>query len=372
MTQPAAQLPGDVDEEEFANDEGFVATGDAAFDSYAEALEAGETPLLGHLVLYSIFDGRVTPEKLEKWFDELGLDNGFLPGVLRADAAFEKVTGPAGVRRVYPLDDPTADPRPKSRRKADAIGRQATLMVRHVRRDRQEIVRHIVREVRDEQETKLTYDSKLGEAVFRFDASAQSAPGAGALRVAPDNGAIAALPEAEQGVVRDLLGEITTAYQHRCTFYSGDRLRAVIREYVEDLGGIKVRPTGGVYFVHRQHADVLAALRTLVSRFGEGSHFVRIPIPDQDEMREMIVTAFTTQARDELNQLATEIAAAHRDGAPDHVVAKLHRRFRDVQKATAEHSELLSTSLDDTTAALDLVKLQLGTLLAGVGHENDK
>lgn len=57
-------------------------------------------------------------------------------------------------------------------------------------------------------------------------------PGAGSLGVAPDNGAIAKLPEAEQGVVRDMLGEITTAFAYRRTFYSGDRLRALIRDYV--------------------------------------------------------------------------------------------------------------------------------------------
>ncbi|MFC0431078.1 DUF6744 family protein [Kutzneria buriramensis] len=369
MTQPAQHLPDEDDEA--AGDGGVVATGDRLFDAYAEAMEASEAPLLGHLVLYSIFDGRVTPDRLEKWFKDLDLDLQALPGGLRADAAFEKVTGPAGVRRVYPLDDPTADPRPKSRRKADAISRQATLMVRHVRRDRREIVRHIVREVRDEDATSLSYDSKLGEAIFRFDTSAQSDPGAGALGVAPDNGAIAKLPEAEQGVVRDMLGEITTAFQYRRTFYSGDRLRALVRDYVEDLGGIKVRPTGGVYFVHRQHAATLAALRTLVARFGEGSHFVRIPIPDQDEMREMIITAFTTQTRDELNQLAIEVAAARREGASDQAVQKLYRRFRDVQKLTVEHSELLSTSLDDTKTALDLVKLQLGALLATSDDEDD-
>lgn len=55
--------------------------------------------------------------------------------------------------------------------------------------------------------------------------------------VASDNGAIATLPEAEQGVVRGMLGEITTAYDHRRTFYGGDKLRAVIRDYVEALGG---------------------------------------------------------------------------------------------------------------------------------------
>lgn len=367
MTQPATQQLNEA-----AGDEGFVPTGDRMFDAYAQAMEASEAPILGHLVLYSIFDGRVTPDRLEKWFQELGLDLQSLPGALRADAAFEKVTGPAGVQRTYSLDDPKAEPRPKSRRKADAVRRTATLMVRHVCRDRDEIVRHVVREVRDEDAATLSYDAKLAEALFRFDTSPQSDNGAGALRVAPDNAAIAKLPPAEQDVVREMLQEIKVAFQYRCTFYSGDRLRSLVRDYVESLGGIKVRPTGGVYFVHRQHADTLAALRALVSRFGAGSHFVRIPIPDQDEMREMIVTAFTTQTRDELQQLAAEAAAAKREGASDHVVQRLYRRFRDVQKLTVEHSELLSTSLDDTQSALDLVKLQLGALLAASGDESDE
>jgi hypothetical protein len=36
-------------------------------------------PLLGHLVLYSIFDGRVTRDDLARWFTELGLNPAFLP-----------------------------------------------------------------------------------------------------------------------------------------------------------------------------------------------------------------------------------------------------------------------------------------------------
>jgi hypothetical protein len=57
-----------------------------------------------------------------------------------------------------------------------------------------------------------------------------------------------------------------------------------------------VRPTGGVYFVYRTHDATLSALRVLVSRFGEGSHLSRVPIPDQDEMREMVIASFTTRS----------------------------------------------------------------------------
>lgn len=340
-------------------------TGDEAFDSYAEALSSGDTPLLGHLVLYSIFDGEVTREALERWFKELDLDPKYLPPPLRNVDAFERVTGPDGVRVSYPLDDPTAygvANQSKSKRRRDGVGRSASLMVRPVRRDGGQIVRHVVREVRDEEHTSLSYDSRLGVCVFHRDNEA-SEEGAGALEVEPDHSAIAELPDAEQATVRAMLADIEDQYRRRCVFLSADKLRAVIRKYIEDLNAIRVRKTGGVYFVHRQHADTLAALRTLVGRFGEGSHLVRIPLPDQEEMREMVISAFTTKAKDDLDRLAKDIATAQREGQHGDV-QKLYHRFAELQQATDEHAKLLSTSLDDTSASLAMVKAQLGTLLA--------
>lgn len=46
---------------------------------YLEAMYASGTPLLGHLVLYSVFEGEVTPGQLHLWFTQLGLDAAFLP-----------------------------------------------------------------------------------------------------------------------------------------------------------------------------------------------------------------------------------------------------------------------------------------------------
>jgi hypothetical protein len=241
----------------------------------------------------------------------------------------------------------------------------ATLMIRHVRRDRDQIVRHVVREVRDEAQTRLSYDTRLAECVFHRDTHPTAAHGAGALHLTPDHTAISALPPGEQERVQAMLASLKAAYQRHCTHLSSDRLRGVLRTYIEDLNAIRVRPTGGVYFVHRRHATALAALRELVRRFGSGSHLARVPIPDQEEMREMVITAFTTKSREDLDRLARDIAAAQRDGdtAPAAVEA-LHKRFRDLQAATGEHTQLLNTSLDDTTAALKLVNAQLASLLA--------
>ncbi|MBV6700241.1 hypothetical protein KV557_24580 [Kitasatospora aureofaciens] len=341
-----------------------LATGDAVLDAYAAALAGGDAPVLGYLVLYSIFDGDVTRDDLERWFAELKLDPDLLPPPLRPVDAYERITGPDGVRYSYPLDDPTATGRDGSRkrRKTSELGRSAVLMVRPVRRDGDRIVRHIVREVRDEAKTKLRYDTRLGTVVFNRDHTTTT-DGAGTLHVEPDHQAIAKLPQAEQATVNQMIESLKTSYQRRCTYLTGDKLRSLVRRYVEDLNAIRVRPTGGVYYVHRQHSPALAALRELVSRFGKGSHLVRVPLPDQDEMREMIVTAFTTKAKDDLDRLAKDIAAAQRTGRTADV-KRLYDRFAALQKTTDEHAALLSTSLDDTASALQLVKLQLGSLLA--------
>ncbi|QKZ24943.1 hypothetical protein HUT05_24950 [Streptomyces chartreusis] len=328
--------------------------------------------MLGHLVLYSIFEGRVTHDDLVAWFREFGLDEDLLPPPLRQTDVFEKVTGPDGVRVTYPLDDPTATgPASRtSRRRRKEVEPTATLMVRHVRRDGDQIVRHVVREVRDEKRIKLRYDPNLAVCTFHRDHSEGSAEGAGDLTIEPNRAAIAKLPAAEQTTVQEMLADIERRYEHRCTYLTSDRLRSVIRQYVEHLSAIRVRPTGGVYFVHREHAVALSGLRDLVSRFGSDSSFMRVPIPDQDEMREMVIRAFTTSAKDDLDRLAEDIATAQRVRRFDEA-AKLYERFTAVQEATNKHSTLLSTSLDDTRAALELVKVQLGGLLVADDGEDD-
>ena len=74
----------------------------ADFDSLLD----DTAPLLGHLVLYSVFEGQVTPADCENWFRELGLDAKFLPGEIRPVDVYERLTGPAGVKAVYPIGEP--------------------------------------------------------------------------------------------------------------------------------------------------------------------------------------------------------------------------------------------------------------------------
>ncbi|WP_067819838.1 DUF6744 family protein [Actinomadura kijaniata] len=335
----------------------------ASLDAYTAAMDDPGAPLLGHVVLYSVFEGRVRHTDLERWFIELGLDAALLPPAIRAIDAFEQVTGARGVNHKYALESgQPATGNSQSARRTSGQAVEITLMWRHVRRDRHSIVRHLVREVRDATHSTLTY-SQVAECEFVRDTRPGVPRGAGSLRVNPDYSALATLGLREAETVMHLLDEVRTTYQQRCHYYTGDRLRTLVHDYVVHLDAIKVRPTGGVYFVHRAHADILARLRTLVSRLGPKSELSRIPIPDQHEMRSMIETAWANQARDELDRLSHDIVQARRNGASDKAIEALHRRFTALKKSTEQHAQVLSLSLGDTQAALRTVNAQLATLL---------
>lgn len=348
--------------------------GSGGLEEYLAAMDAAGAPVLGHLVLYSIFDGNVTRDDLERWFAELDLDPKYIPPPLRAIDAFERVTGPDGSRMVGALDGQPLRMR-RQRGKDAPQRRQATLMVRHVTRNNDEIVRHIVREVRDERQTKLSYVAKLGECVFHRDkdTGTDSVAGAGRLEISVDHAAIHQLPIAEQeqaaAMVAELVEDLQTKYEHRRRYMTGDRIRGMLRNYIEDLNAIRVRPTGGVYFVYREHTETLGALRELVTRCSEDSHLVRVPVPDHDEMREMVVDAWRSKTTEELQKLTRDIAdaqhAARQSGNPVTAAAAqvLYRRFQQLKAATDEHSTQLAASLDEEDSALQLLNLQIAGLL---------
>ena len=89
---------------------------------YLEAMDADDAPAARPpRALLACSTASVTPDDLQRWFAELGLDPAFAPPPIRAVDAFEKVTGPSGIRTTYPLGE-TGPPR----RRRPRTGRAAT------------------------------------------------------------------------------------------------------------------------------------------------------------------------------------------------------------------------------------------------------
>ncbi len=347
--------------------------------SYMESVDRAGVPVLGHMVWYTVFDDPITLDELENWFRELGLNSALLPNPVRPIDVAERVTG-SRMRMTYSLDGerplrPNGKPQRKPRSAQD---REATLMARHVKRDVRQVVRHIVREIRDERAVALSYDPKMAECIFERDHSEEAAPGAGTFSIIPNHEAINALPIPERQHVYQCIRDIEGRYREALAFVSGDRLRELVRTYVTDvMHGVPLSPSGGVYFISREHEETLAALHELVGRFKERgqvrrpeatrfSTLRRMPLLDLDESRQMIEEEFTTSTRMELEKLSADIVAMRQVEEPDDAaIAALYARFKELQAATSKHSTLLSTSLDDTQATLETVNGQLASLLLG-------
>jgi hypothetical protein len=351
-------------------------------DGYLDQMQSGQG-VLGHVVFFSIYDDPVTHADLVNWFRELKLDQAYLPNEPRPVDAAERVTGKTKVTYLLGDERPLKANGKRARKSRSAQDREATLMVRHVSRDSRQVVRHLIREVRDERAQELSYDPKMAECIFRRDQNPKAAAGAGEFGVVPNHAAIQALPAPEQAKVYECIDDMMNRYRDAVAFVSGDRLRELVRNYIEvGMAGVRLRPSGGVYFVSSQHDKTLAALYELVSRFNERaqsrrqeaqrSNLRRIPLPDQDEMRAMVAEEFSNQAKDALDQLTLDIMALRRGGpVDDDAVIALHRRFRELKQSSAEHAKMLSTSLSETEAALEEVNEQLAALLAGGDQDQD-
>lgn len=338
---------------------------------YAEALSSA--PLLGYLVLYSVFDGRVSPADLSDWFDELGLDKSLLPPALRADGAFDVAA--RNTKDSYEIPARTAAAQPRGARRTSkpsaraSSQRTATLMIRPVRRDDDKIVMHLVREVRDSGKARLSYTENAAEITFTRHRWPGAATGAGNMQITAN---LDSVPSREHEKVSALLDALRHGFDRHCRYLTGDKIRAMLHAYIESMTAIKVRPSGGVYFLHSSHAPTLDALRTLLSRFGAGSGLYKIPLPDEGEMREMVIEAWRREQREDLQKLSADIAEAQTAAgrgtpATTSALERLHARFTQLVQQAGEHGRQLGADLDEMNAAMALAGTQIVTLLTQAG-----
>lgn len=334
-------------------------TSDPALNSYLYSLtgeNADPDALLGHLVIYNIAGvDPVGEAELRNWFDELELDKRHLPGPPRQLDAFEKATSSAKAN--YPLGG-------VRKRNHGKRGQTVTLMMRGVVRDETRIVRHLVRELADHDNEELSYEVCLAEAQFLRKTGPGQPDGAGDMSLTPDLEEINRLGANERSTINELLAQINRDYEDRSRYVSADRLRKMLRDYIEnELSAVRIH--AGVYFVHRQHAGALAALRALAAWFA--GEVTRIPLPNAAEMRQMVDGAFETKAQADLESLARDIARAQSD-PKGYQVRKLDQRYHAVRQAAEEHQAILDTHLTAVESTLDLVKAQMASLWVTVGN----
>lgn len=305
--------------------------------------ELPDDVLLGRIVMFTVTDERVERAKLEQWFVDLNLNPAYLPAENRAIDSFKKATTDVDSTE-YEM----------------AAHRRGILLNRPVTTDNEMVVRFVVREIRNSERRTLNHD-KVIEAVFYKETKLQGKVqrGTGAIRITK---IMDHLEPGEEPHIDKAIQEIKDAYDSYYRYIDGQKIRAMVREYLKYLNAIEIK--GGVYFVHKNRTDELLRLKELLNRVGGGCRMDQIPIIDLDNERQIIVDAFQREAEDALNTLVKDIAFVRSTRAkvtPD-AYAKLKRAYDRVMDQAMEYQRTLGLSQTRTSAAAELALDSLGEL----------
>lgn len=304
--------------------------------------------IIGSLLWYSI-TGLVTNDQLADAFDACGLDANFLPrGISPANAFKSACTIVSRANTAYPLA---------------VNGQIASLEIKSITADAEQMVYHILRNVTDGKREKAHQD-KVGEIRFNRGRRVQTGrvPGSESYRSIIRSG-ISPL-DLEQ--VTSLIARFDATYLQLTTYRDSADVRTILREYLSELNAIAVKPQGALYFVGTEHQDILDRLQQFVRMINPENLFHQVPLVDTDEQRDMLGEAFTNQLLDEANGLIGKIRTYRDTIGRDPADARKYAAFRADYETILSRREDALERLDRTdaraAATLELLFNQISDL----------
>jgi len=285
-----------------------------------------ELDFLGSLLWYSVTDCRIDRDQLQQVFAEVGIDEKHLPKPINTRDAFRRATK-AGEIKKEALDDE----------------RYLNVLIRESKVTNKMIVRHLVREVVDAENKRLEY-APVCELVFSEDA-------------------IHVIPKHEMNKIeRAAVDKIKEAYQVERNNYNGRTMRDVITDVLDGCDPVNVRPSGGVYFVAKQHEATLTNLQRFANRIsdfsttGHKTTFWMVPVVNAEEQKKMIEISLEEQVKSESKALIEEMSKLLKsDRKITQGLAKQYvDRAKDLAKMVKRYEDLLDTQNITATSNLEL------------------
>lgn len=312
---------------------------------------AGDLPedaFVGSLLWFTITKrARVTPQDVEKRFIAQNLDPRYIPSLIAPANAFRKATGPEAHEHGYTLAD----------------GHEAKALLRQLPSDRESMTRVVVRERIDAAGKALDH-LEVGRVTF-YKAARGAKAGSERVRFTLHDDR---LQDGERANLEVYLNKVNADYETYKTYLYDQPLRQMVREYVEGLNAVSVRPSGGLYFIHRSRWDEVRRLQALVEGLHDGCTLVLAPLPDLPEMREMLVEAFQDEIVDDVTKLVEAIQADRAAGkaVKADTISKYSDTVRTIAARAEEHTRVLEVSQDRTAGALENAYMVLAGLASQI------
>jgi hypothetical protein len=304
---------------------------------------AGGPQFLGRLAWFTIGDMRVNQSDLEVAFSRAGVDSKHMPNPLNARDAFRRATS-------------------KAERKNVAVpngtkGEKLNYLMRQVKCEGNLIVRHLVRELVNENNERLEYTP-----IIKFALEGNS--------MVVENLAITTSLE------YDIRWEVDKEFRDGTEYYNGRHMREVVQRVLASCDPVAVRPSGGVYFTPEKHSETVQGLTKLVEAVADHgvtsqrSRFWSIPVIDAQEHRVMVKESLEDQVKDSAAALVAEMAqllkGRGKEGArtiTQGLAAQYINKVKELARMTTEYQEMLKDNTVAANASLQAAQAQAIALL---------
>ncbi|MDA8344967.1 MAG: hypothetical protein M0Z66_05735 [Thermaerobacter sp.] len=287
---------------------------------------------LGSLTWYTLREVEVTREQIRRGLQAAGLDEKFTPKAVLPSDAFRRATSEVETTRL-----PQGD------------GTFVNLLVREVHSDKDEILRHLVRETVDGGNRRLKYEQV---AEIRLDKASNTCQTYSLLTLSKQES--------------EALDEARKRYDRYRDAYQSRHLREIVLDVLQEMNPVAVRPSGGVYFVPVEHDAQLGKLQSFVRALGNESDLWTMPVVDSADSRAVIRSSLGQEVEDTTQRVINEMGKLlQRKGEVSEAdqrraLVELHR----LQELTNQYRDILQDKLFEAQANIEVAERQVRSLLA--------
>jgi len=280
-----------------------------------------------------------------KWFEELGLNDAFLPPRIREVDSFRKAT--SAINTEYVLNEEE--------------GLRASLHVTDESTDTDWVNRNLMREVRNRQKQHVSSQKVAELSFYRGKRKGRTRE----LGTAEFNYRIRRnISPTERDVIVGEIESALAAYQLMSSRLSNTAIRGVLRTYLLSLHGVPMHSSGGLYFVPDEFASEVFNLQELVRRLGGGATFGEVEVHDTAERREMINEAIESMVVSNVRELLRELTAALAGEVSLMTYAGFARRYQQISDLSEYYAKLLSLPQERAADALESALEPLASALS--------
>jgi hypothetical protein len=312
------------------------------FASADHALGHGgeKVPILGHLIWYSVKESRIKIEDMRKLFAQIGLPNDFLPEEPSNINAYKRATTELSEEIEVKIDQ----------------NRTAVYMVRLTAKSDEEIVKSIIKEVRDAGDKRLSYE-EIGRVHFDKDTED--------IRyydLQPDS--------------QPIITQIKQLYETYRTYLTGKQIRAMFHEIIQSMSPTLVRPSGAVYFIPYVHAEMVQKMEVLSKELAAygitdyESAFESIPLIDADKTRALVEVRFEEQNTRDVDRTLVELAKLLQGtDATVKTAAKYVQQVQASKEIIAKYEGLLNKEMSIARMKVEVLDQQVQKLVEKVAQQ---